>query len=66
MDSLTLMDRGDCCPAQARVLVGRNDLRLMFCRHHYAFHEDALLTSGWDVIIMNDMGLGDKVGVETR
>jgi len=64
MDSLTMSDRGDCCPAQARVLVGKGKYRLMFCMHHFRKNEDALLTGGWEVIIQDTTGLVEKVGVE--
>lgn len=62
MDSLTLMDRGDCCPAQARFLVGKGRFRLMFCWHHLNVHEEALLANGWEIIIKDVSGLHDKVG----
>ena len=51
MDSLTISDRGDCCPAQARVLAAKGNLRLMFCYHHYKLHAENLLKDGWEIII---------------
>ncbi len=51
MDSLTMVDRGDCCPAQARYLVGKEELRLMFCSHHFRKNEAALIASGWTILI---------------
>jgi hypothetical protein len=57
MDSLTMLDLGDCCPAQARYLLGKNDLKLMFCIHHFRKNEVALLNDGWSIIISNLSGL---------
>lgn len=67
MDSLTVADRGDCCPAQARVLVGKEDLRLMFCLHHFNKSEMALLAGGWEIILDDrDSLLAQAVGAEVR
>lgn len=62
MDTLTMIDRGDCCAAQARVLVGKGSLRLMFCLHHFNKHQEALLADDWEIIIKDMLGLEDKVG----
>ena len=66
MHSPTIWDRGECCPAQPRVLVGKGDLRLMFCMHHFNKYEVALLAGGWEIIIKDDSGLKDKVVAEAR
>jgi hypothetical protein len=63
MDTLTMVDRGDCCSAQARMLVGKGDLRLMLCFHHGGKHRNSLLAQGWEVIIENHEGLKQAVGV---
>jgi hypothetical protein len=63
MDELTMIDQGDCCPAQARYLVEKNDLRLMFCVHHFRKNESALLKDGWVIVITNLVGIGDTAGV---
>lgn len=64
MDALTVADRGDCCPAQARVLVGKGERRLVFCYHHYRLHMDKLLSEGWKVIIDDTAGLLSRTVAE--
>lgn len=66
MDSLTMADSGDCCPAQARVLVGKGSQRLMFCYHHYRLHMDKLLFDGWKVIVDDMAGLLVKIGADVH
>jgi len=66
MDSLTVADRGDCCPAQARALVGKGDLRLMFCYHHYQKYSIRLLAEGWEVIITDFDSLLAKTGADVH
>lgn len=63
MDTLTLVDRGDCCSAQARMLVGKDQYRLMLCFHHGAKHRATLLQQGWEIIVENHEGLKQPVGV---
>lgn len=64
MDTLTMIDRGDCCPAQARVLVGKRNSRIMFCHHHYNKNSEALLADGWEVLIDDRSSLIAKSGAE--
>lgn len=66
MDSLTVADRGDCCPAQARALMGKGGLRLLFCYHHYNKYVEALIKDGWEVIIQDFDGLIAKAGAEVH
>lgn len=67
MDSLTVADRGDCCPAQARVLVGKEASRLMFCLHHFNKNEVLLLAGGWEIILDDRKALlASTVGAEVR
>lgn len=48
--SFTALDRCDRCGAQALSLCTKPELSdLMFCGHHTARHEDALLATGWTV-----------------
>lgn len=66
MDSLTMSDRSDCCPAQARVVVAKDEYRLLMCLHHYNKHAEALLAGGWEVIIDDRSLLVAKAGAEVR
>jgi hypothetical protein len=66
MDSLTMADRGDCCPAQARVVMAKGDYRILMCHHHYGKHAESLLTDGWEIIIDDRDQLVAKTGAEVR
>ena len=67
MDTLTMSDRGDCCPAQARVLIGKDELRLMLCLHHFNKYSNALLAGDWYIMLDDRDGLLAKpVGAEVR
>lgn len=65
MNTLTMMDRGDCCPAQARVLAGKDGQEsLLFCLHHFNMHEVKLTSQGWEILIDDRASLLAKTGVE--
>lgn len=41
---------GDCCSAEALVMVAKGQLTLEFCGHHFTKHEVALAITDWHVI----------------
>jgi ribosomal protein S14 len=47
---LRLADRCDRCGAQAFVLVKGMDGELMFCGHHFAKHEEALIKFSYEIV----------------
>jgi hypothetical protein len=56
---LTTADRCDECPAQAYVQVSvlvserGKDMDLLFCAHHFAYHQPVLLYRGARILIDN-------------
>jgi hypothetical protein len=64
METLTMVDRGDCCSAQARILVSKGDLRLMFCSHHFSYYSLQLMQQGWQIVIDDREQLLARTGVE--
>lgn len=58
-DTLSFTDRCDLCSAQAYVLVSvpvsalGKDCNLLFCSHHFSYHQPALISQGVQVLIDN-------------